>query len=111
MPLSSKLTGKKVTHLKLVLICIDVPHSVIDSQIHCTSSAIQLKLNTRKMCSSLPAFFAAMITTLGMIMLSFQIRMKSAENLKRFIEGLSTYISADNALQVSVLRKGTFIPT
>ena len=51
-----------------------------------------------------------MIPTFGMIMLPFQIRMKSAE-LKRFIEGLSTYISADNALQVSVLRKGKFKPT
>ena len=33
--------------------------------------------------------FAAMILTFGMIVLSFQIRMKSVENLKGFIEGLS----------------------
>lgn len=38
-----------------------------------------------------------------MNLLTFQIRMKTAEDLKRLIEGFS---SADNALQVSVIRNG-----
>ena len=42
---------------------------------------------------------------------TFQIRMKTAEDLKRFIEGFSGDVSADNALQVSVIGNGLYIPT
>ena len=47
------------------------------------------------------ALLAAMIL---LNLLTFQIRMKTAEDLKRLIEGVSSDVSADNALQVSVIR-------
>ena len=43
------------------------------------------------------------------VMSTFQIRMKTAEHLKRFIEGFSGDVSADNALQVSVIRNGLIV--
>ena len=43
-----------------------------------------------------------------MSLLTFQIRMKTAEDLKRLIEGFSSDVSAENA-QVSVLRNGLVV--
>ena len=39
----------------------------------------------------------------------FQFRMKTTEDLKRLIEGFSSDVSADNALQVSVIRNGLVV--
>ena len=40
---------------------------------------------------------------------SFQIRMKTAEDFRKLIEGCSGDISADNALQVSLIRNGLVV--
>ena len=43
-----------------------------------------------------------------MSLLTFQIRMKTAEDLKRLIEGFSSDVTAENA-QVSVIRNGLVV--
>ena len=52
------------------------------------------------------ALFATTILLVCMNLFTFQIRMKTAEDYKRLIEGFSSDISADNALQVSAIRNG-----
>ena len=50
-----------------------------------------------------------------MNLLTFQIRMKTTDDLKKLIEGFSSDVSVDNVLQVSAIRNGlvvhTYIPT
>ena len=53
--------------------------------------------------------FAATILLVCMNMLTFQIRMKTTEDLKKLIEGFNSDVSADNALQVSAIRNGLVV--
>ena len=44
-----------------------------------------------------------------MNLLTFQIRMKTTEDLKKLIEGFSSDVSVDNVLQVSAIRNGLVV--